>query len=168
MNATLVLPRSSQTVLPVLQFLWGRPWREEFASYLSTLRPSVIEFVGACVKTDARAWRVRVRLNEDKTIHHIEQEVVIGLSDKFDHAHHFNCTMRQVHGLDPDDVATEMRDMWTWKQRPTCPKWHCSKDHDLDWYFVCCGGPRLVWRQVDGKKELHPVDEDMKDEQGSL
>jgi len=49
----------------------------------------------------------------------------------------------------------------TIQQCPFCHKMHDSDDHDVDWYFVCCGGPRLVWRVVDGSLELQPVEEDM-------
>lgn len=45
---------------------------------------------------------------------------------------------------------------------PFCQTMHNSDEHDLDWYFVCCGHARLVWKKNEtGGLDLLPVAEDM-------
>ena len=48
---------------------------------------------------------------------------------------------------------------------PWCRKPQNSDDHEVDWYFACCGTTRLVWRRIKRYPglELEPVEEDMKD-----
>jgi hypothetical protein len=62
--------------LPVLQFLWGRPWDAVALSFVTTLRPSKLRVTRGEVTSDARWWRVTVYLAEDdRTVRKIEQEV---------------------------------------------------------------------------------------------
>lgn len=41
---------------------------------------------------------------------------------------------------------------------PWCSHEHDSKDHDINWYFVCCGYTRLVW--LNRPLRLETVEED--------
>lgn len=62
--------------IPVLEFLWGRPWNNVALNYVMALRPSVIRVTAGCVTSDARVWRVTVYLEEDeRTIKSISQHV---------------------------------------------------------------------------------------------
>lgn len=64
------------TCVPMLQFLWGRPWNNMALNYVMGLRPSMIRVTTGETKTDAVTWRVTVYLEEDKrTIREIDQEL---------------------------------------------------------------------------------------------
>jgi hypothetical protein len=64
------------TCIPVLQFLWGRPWNNMALNYVTGLRPSMVRVTLGEVTCDSYTWRVTVYLEEDmRTIKKIEQEV---------------------------------------------------------------------------------------------
>jgi len=68
------------TVIPVLQFLWGKPWNNMALNFMPSLRPGGIRVVGGkagnCITCDCSTWRVTVYLeDDDRTIRRIEQEV---------------------------------------------------------------------------------------------
>ena len=71
------------TVIPVLQFLWGRAWDQLALNYVHALRPSMIRVVedGTPVTADAHQWRVTVYLHiaDHRTIRSIQQSVDVGL-----------------------------------------------------------------------------------------
>lgn len=63
--------------IPMLEFLWGRPWNNVAVNYVMALRPSSVRATSGCVTADASSWRVTVYLEKDeRTIRRIEQEVV--------------------------------------------------------------------------------------------
>ena len=64
------------TEIPVLHFLWGRPWNNMALNYVMGLRPYRIRVTTGECTADACLWRVTVFLERDKrTIKRIEQEV---------------------------------------------------------------------------------------------
>lgn len=66
-------------VLPVLHFLWGRPWDDAAKNCLRSLRPSSVRTSRGEIKSDARCWRVTVYLTEDDRVERIDQEVEVEL-----------------------------------------------------------------------------------------
>ena len=67
--------------LPVLQFLWGKPWDNMAENFLASLRPSAVRVSYGSLTSDAHTWRITVILENDKrTIKKIEQEVEVGLT----------------------------------------------------------------------------------------
>lgn len=77
------------TVIPVLEFLWGKPWNDMAKNYLRALRPSDVRETFGEIKNDARPWRVTVILERVITpagielptpiVKRIEQEVEVNL-----------------------------------------------------------------------------------------
>lgn len=71
------------TVIPVLEFLNGKPWCSMALNYVEALRPHYIRVTAGEQTCDAVTWRVTVHLEKDnRTIRFIEQEVEVGLRDK--------------------------------------------------------------------------------------
>ncbi len=68
------------TVIPVLEFLNGRPWNNMALNIIESVRPTAIEVVkpNGAVTLDCYSWRVRVYLDEKQLIERIEQEVQCG------------------------------------------------------------------------------------------
>lgn len=68
------------TIIPVLEFLNGRPWNNMAFNILKAVRPSCIEIInlGDCETLDCMNWRVRVYLNKSGSISNITQEVSCG------------------------------------------------------------------------------------------
>ncbi len=62
-------------VIPVLEFLNGKPWNDMSKSFVSALRPSVVRLCRESATCDAITWRVTVWINKDDKIKRIEQEV---------------------------------------------------------------------------------------------
>lgn len=89
------------TCIKVLPFLYGKKWDEVSLAFVHTLRPSYIRVIEGCEKLDSMLWRVTVRLNDDKTINQIEQEVEVWLPDgvahgeALDHALEFGINSEQ-------------------------------------------------------------------------
>lgn len=70
---------SCYPVIPVLEFLWGKPWNNMALNFIQALRPSMLRVTQGEVTCDSRTWRVTVYLESDnRTIKRIEQEVVAG------------------------------------------------------------------------------------------
>lgn len=68
------------TVIPVLEFLNGKPWDNMALNFVAALRPSSIRVTTGGVTCDASTWRVTVFVETDeRTIRKIEQEVQVGL-----------------------------------------------------------------------------------------
>ncbi len=76
---------SSYTVIEVLEFLKGKPWGNEAKSFVSALRPSCVVICRKSIDLMAVNWRVRVWLNDDDTIRHIEQEVAVNIYSPITH-----------------------------------------------------------------------------------
>lgn len=78
-GTTAVIPCDKNlvwTVIPVLEFLNGRPWNNVALNYVMGLRPSTIRVTAGEVAADSYTWRVTVHLELDgRTVKHIEQEV---------------------------------------------------------------------------------------------
>lgn len=75
-------------VLPVLQWLWGKPWDAISASIVTSLRPSAVRVTDGEVKSDAKTWRVTVFIEGvilPPRITRIEQEVRVSLPDGIEH-----------------------------------------------------------------------------------
>lgn len=71
--------RCCWTVIPVLEFLKGKPWDNMALNFVHALRPSMIRVTTGTVTCDAYTWRVTVYVEQDnKTIKKIEQEVDAG------------------------------------------------------------------------------------------
>jgi hypothetical protein len=68
------------TVIPVLEFLNGKPWNNLALNALVALRPSAIRVTTGGVTCDCWTWRATVFLDEKdgRTIRRIEQEVDVG------------------------------------------------------------------------------------------
>lgn len=95
-----VVPPSGQcfTSIPVLQFLWGKPWDALALNYVDAVRPSAIRVAapGDALTCDAVAWRVDVHLGPDRrTILRIEQAVTCGSRGVY-HGHDLG---RRLQGL---------------------------------------------------------------------
>lgn len=68
------------TVIPVLEFLNGKPWDNMALNYVHGLRPSALRVTTGEITCDSHIYRVTVYVGEDKrTIKRIEQEVRVGL-----------------------------------------------------------------------------------------
>ncbi|HYE57390.1 MAG TPA: hypothetical protein VD948_02745 [Rhodothermales bacterium] len=89
-------------VIPVLEFLRGKPWDDLAANMLAALRPSFVRVanVRSAVTCDAIGWRVTVWIREDdKTIDRIDQEVEVGLEGELpggrvlQHGHDLMCQL---------------------------------------------------------------------------
>lgn len=72
------------TCIKVLQFLYGKKWDDVSLAFVHSLRPSYIRVIENSETSDSKTWRVTVRLNDDKTIREIEQEVEVWLPDGSD------------------------------------------------------------------------------------
>jgi hypothetical protein len=78
-GVTAVIPGDQSLVwlqVPMLQFLWGRPWNNMALNYVMGLRPTTIRVSSGTITCDASTWRVTVMLEKDqRTIKNIHQAV---------------------------------------------------------------------------------------------
>jgi len=67
--------------IPVLEFLWGKPYNKETFRYIHSLRPGYIRVIvhNSEMTTDGNLWRVDIYLDANRVIEKITQEVEIGL-----------------------------------------------------------------------------------------
>lgn len=86
------------TVLPILEFLKGKPWDEVALACVSAFHPSAIRVTRGECTLDAYEQRVTVYLDEDDKIESIEQEVTVSLPDGIIHGHALRIAMD--HGID--------------------------------------------------------------------
>jgi len=86
-------------LIPVLQFLTGKPWDEVALAYVHALRPTSIRVVGDSEQScDARTWRVTVYVDNKDIIENIEQEIEVWLPHKVAHGAALNEALK--HGID--------------------------------------------------------------------
>jgi len=83
---------SSSSTIPVLQFLYGRPFDDYAKCFLLSLQPSSI--VVNWNKLDARRWRVNVRVDDQNIIQYIEQEVEVLCLGDVENGHDLNNRVR--------------------------------------------------------------------------
>lgn len=88
------------TSIKVLPFLTGRPWDVVALAFVHALRPSYIRVIEGAETLDAMTWRITVRLNNNKTIREIEQEVEVWLPDGVVHSHALEHALR--FGIDSE------------------------------------------------------------------
>lgn len=84
-------------VLPVLEYLKGRPWDELALGVAQSLRPRHIRVLRHDQGThcDSMRWRVTVRLTEAGVIGEITQEVEVGLPDGVANGHEMRNALRR-------------------------------------------------------------------------
>jgi hypothetical protein len=73
------LDRWGGTVIPVLEFLNGRPWNNAALNVVHALRPSSIRVTTGEMTCDSMSWRVTVHIDPTGIIRKIDQEVDVGL-----------------------------------------------------------------------------------------
>jgi hypothetical protein len=73
------LDRLGGTVIPVLEFLNGRPWNNAALNVVHALRPSSIRVTTGSMTADSSNWRVTVHIDPTGIIRKIDQEVDVGL-----------------------------------------------------------------------------------------
>lgn len=67
-------------------------------------------------------------------------------------------------GKDIQNETVPLNGFLAWYQPcPICGKLHSTWDYPLNWYFVCCGHARLVWRVDNFQLSLEIVEEDQTD-----
>ena len=67
----------SYATMPVLEFLWGKPFDDAARAWITGLRPSKIRVSTGAVKCDGIPWRVTVMLAQDGTVDEITQEIKV-------------------------------------------------------------------------------------------
>ena len=93
---------SCYAVIPVLEFLKGKPWNNMALNFVQALRPSMLRVTYGEIQCDSRRWRVTVYLeSEGSMIKRIEQEVTAGaLGVRYGHDLH-----AYMHGYGPSPCA---------------------------------------------------------------
>lgn len=92
------LPRTSYTVIDVLQCLWGKPWDDVAVAYVQALRPSCVRVTEGLCKADGWTNRVTVFIDEDNIITKIHQEVRVGLPEGVVHGEALDRALK--YGID--------------------------------------------------------------------
>jgi len=81
-------------VVPVLEFLWNKPWNNLALNYVLGLNPSVIRVPDRGTTLDCCSGRITVYLKEDKrTIASIKMEMKVGLFGCMD-GHDLRCKLK--------------------------------------------------------------------------
>lgn len=74
-------------VIECLPSLIGKPWDQLALNYAHALRPSCIRVTEGMVTCNAVPWRVTIFVDSIGNIRKIEQEVEVGLTGGYEHAH---------------------------------------------------------------------------------
>jgi hypothetical protein len=95
-TATKEPERIGYTVIRVLPELEGKLWGPVTRAYLRSLRPSSVRVVrpGQFETSDAKIWRVTVRLDADDRIALVDQEVDVDLPDGVENGWHLGQLLR--------------------------------------------------------------------------
>lgn len=112
--------------IKVLNFLVGRPWDAVALAFVHALRPSYVRVIECAETLDSMTWRVTVRLNENKTIREIEQEVEVWLPDGVVHGHALEHALR--FGIDSDQCKWHQNEAGTMFDGTTGRYYKFTKD----------------------------------------
>ena len=97
------------TVIPVLEFLKGKPWDNMALNLVYALRPSAIRATTGQITLDAYTWRITVYLEDDeRTIRKIEQEVdcgCIGIRNGQDASYYIHGNDEFIDKLQPNCIV---------------------------------------------------------------